>query len=150
MLFNSLEFLLFFPTVCLCYYVIPHRIRYLFLLVCSYFFYMCWNAKYIILIFLLILILMFFLIYFFMLHVFFLVLILVFVLVTWFVWSSTVACVGRLIFVTWIWTIFCHVHSPFFVVQLYFAQSHTNLFRKIYFYFFEKTLDFFQPFIYVK
>ena len=46
MLFNSLEFLLFFPTVCLCYYVIPHRIRYLFLLVCSYFFYMCWNPQY--------------------------------------------------------------------------------------------------------
>ena len=36
------------------------------------------------------------------------------------------------------------------MVQLYFAQSHTNLFRKIYFYFFEKTLDFFQPFIYDK
>ena len=46
MLFNSLEFLLFFPAVCLCYYVIPHRIRYLFLLVCSYFFYMCWNPQY--------------------------------------------------------------------------------------------------------
>ena len=46
MLFNSLEFLLFFPTVCLCYYVIPHRFRYLFLLVCSYFFYMCWNPQY--------------------------------------------------------------------------------------------------------
>ena len=46
MLFNSLEFLLFFPAVCLCYYVIPHRVKYLFLLACSYFFYMCWNPQY--------------------------------------------------------------------------------------------------------
>lgn len=46
MLFNSLEFLLFFPAVCLCYYIIPHKIRYLFLLICSYFFYMCWNPEY--------------------------------------------------------------------------------------------------------
>ena len=46
MLFNSLEFLVFFPAVCLCYYVIPHRVRYLFLLACSYFFYMCWNPEY--------------------------------------------------------------------------------------------------------
>lgn len=46
MLFNSLEFMLFFPAVCLCYYVIPHRLRYIFLLICSYFFYMCWNPEY--------------------------------------------------------------------------------------------------------
>lgn len=46
MLFNSLEFLLFFPAVCLCYYIIPHKVRYLFLLACSYFFYMCWNPQY--------------------------------------------------------------------------------------------------------
>lgn len=46
MLFNSVEFLLFFPVVCLFYYIIPHRLRYLFLLGCSYFFYMCWNPKY--------------------------------------------------------------------------------------------------------
>lgn len=46
MLFNSLEFMIFFPVVCLCYYVIPHRVRYLFLLACSYFFYMCWNPAY--------------------------------------------------------------------------------------------------------
>lgn len=46
MLFNSIEFLLFFPAVCLCYYIIPYRVRYLFLLACSYFFYMCWNPKY--------------------------------------------------------------------------------------------------------
>lgn len=46
MLFNSLEFLVFFPVVCLCYFVIPHKVRYLFLLACSYFFYMCWNPEY--------------------------------------------------------------------------------------------------------
>lgn len=38
--------MLFFPAVCLCYYVIPHKVRYLFLLACSYFFYMCWNPEY--------------------------------------------------------------------------------------------------------
>lgn len=46
MLFNSLEFLLFFPAVCLCYFVVPYRARYLFLLAFSYFFYMCWNPQY--------------------------------------------------------------------------------------------------------
>ncbi len=46
MLFNSVEFLLFFPAACLGYFVIPHRFRYLFLLACSYFFYMCWNPEY--------------------------------------------------------------------------------------------------------
>lgn len=46
MLFNSVEFLLFFPAVCLGYFIIPHRVRYLFLLACSYFFYMCWNPEY--------------------------------------------------------------------------------------------------------
>lgn len=46
MLFNSLEFLLFFPAVTLCYFIIPHKIRYLWLLASSYFFYMCWDAQY--------------------------------------------------------------------------------------------------------
>ncbi len=46
MLFNSIEFLLFFPLVCICYFLIPHAVRYIFLLVCSYYFYMCWNPKY--------------------------------------------------------------------------------------------------------
>ena len=50
--FNSIEFLIFFPVVCLCYYIIPHKVRYIFLLFCSYFFYMCWNPKYAILLFL--------------------------------------------------------------------------------------------------
>ena len=50
MLFNSVEFLIFFPIVCLLYFIIPHRFRYIFLLICSYFFYMCWNPQYALLI----------------------------------------------------------------------------------------------------
>ena len=46
MLFNSQEFLIFLPIVVLIYYLIPNRVKYLWLLVCSYYFYMCWNAKY--------------------------------------------------------------------------------------------------------
>ena len=46
MLFNSYNFLIFFPIVVLIYYIIPHKIRYIWLLVASYYFYMCWNAKY--------------------------------------------------------------------------------------------------------
>lgn len=49
--FNSIDFLVFFPVVCLCYYAIPRKIRYLFLLICSYFFYMCWNPRYAVLLF---------------------------------------------------------------------------------------------------
>ncbi len=46
MLFNSLEFLIFFPIVTLIYFLIPHKVRYIWLLFASYFFYMCWNPKY--------------------------------------------------------------------------------------------------------
>ena len=46
MLFNSFHFLLFFPVVLIIYYLIPDRIKYLWLLAASYYFYMCWNAKY--------------------------------------------------------------------------------------------------------
>ena len=46
MLFNSIEFLIFFPIVTLVYFLIPHRFRYLWLLFASYYFYMCWNPKY--------------------------------------------------------------------------------------------------------
>ena len=46
MLFNSLEFLIFFPAVALVYFLIPHKIRYIWLLLASYFFYMCWNPSY--------------------------------------------------------------------------------------------------------
>lgn len=50
MVFNSIDFLLFFPIVVGMYFVIPKRARYIWLLVSSYFFYMGWNAKYAILI----------------------------------------------------------------------------------------------------
>lgn len=52
MLFNSIDFLIFFPIVTLVYFVLPRRVRYIWLLAASYFFYMCWNPAYIILIFL--------------------------------------------------------------------------------------------------
>ena len=46
MLFNSLQFLIFFPVVvCVCF-LLPARVRYIWLLIASYYFYMCWNAKY--------------------------------------------------------------------------------------------------------
>lgn len=47
MLFNSLAFLLFFPLVCLGYFLFPHRIRWAWLLAASCFFYMCFIPKYI-------------------------------------------------------------------------------------------------------
>lgn len=50
MLFNSLSFLVFFPTVLAVYFIIPRKIRYIWLLVTSYYFYMCWNEKYALLI----------------------------------------------------------------------------------------------------
>lgn len=46
MLFNSLDFLIFFPVVVSIYYLIPDRVKHLWLLAASYYFYMCWNAKY--------------------------------------------------------------------------------------------------------
>lgn len=51
MLFNSYNFLAFFPVVVLIYYVIPKKIRYIWLLMVSYYFYMGWNAKYALLLF---------------------------------------------------------------------------------------------------
>lgn len=51
MLFNSLEFLIFFPIVIIIYFALPKKIKQFWLLVASYYFYMCWNAKYIFLIF---------------------------------------------------------------------------------------------------
>ena len=50
MLFNSIQYVLFLPLVLLVYYVIPDRGKTLWLLLCSYFFYMCWNAGYLLLI----------------------------------------------------------------------------------------------------
>ncbi len=51
MLFNSLEFLIFLPIVVVIYYIVPNKVKNLWLLIASYYFYMCWNAKYAILIF---------------------------------------------------------------------------------------------------
>ncbi|MBD5644395.1 MBOAT family protein [Clostridium botulinum] len=50
MLFNSMHFLLFFPIVTFIYFFIPHKFRYIWLLITSYYFYMSWNPKYALLI----------------------------------------------------------------------------------------------------
>ncbi len=49
MLFNSFPFLVFLPVVVLAYFLLPQRFRNFWLLVASYYFYMCWNAKYVVL-----------------------------------------------------------------------------------------------------
>ncbi len=49
MIFNSFSFLSFFPIVTLIYFIIPKKTRYIWLLITSMFFYMCWNIKYAIL-----------------------------------------------------------------------------------------------------
>lgn len=49
MLFNSLQFLIFFPIVILICFILPARIRYLWLLAASYYFYACWDARYLLL-----------------------------------------------------------------------------------------------------
>ena len=47
MIFNSIAFLLFFPVVCIVYFALPTiRLRNLFLLVASYYFYMNWEPVY--------------------------------------------------------------------------------------------------------
>ncbi|MBQ5782416.1 MAG: MBOAT family protein [Oscillospiraceae bacterium] len=51
MQFNSAQFLIFFPLVTLGYFVIPDRHKNKWLLAASYYFYMCWNAVYAVLIF---------------------------------------------------------------------------------------------------
>ena len=50
MSFDSVHFLIFLPIVLLVYYLIPQRVRALWLLVASYYFYMSWNPKYALLI----------------------------------------------------------------------------------------------------
>ena len=50
MLFNSIEFLLFLPTVTALYFLLPYRFRWVLLLVASYLFYMAWEPGYLILI----------------------------------------------------------------------------------------------------
>ena len=46
MSFISLEFFLFFPVATIVYFVIPQKFRWIWLLAASYFFYMCYNPQY--------------------------------------------------------------------------------------------------------
>lgn len=46
MLFNSFSFLIFFPVVALVFRVVPKKLRYIWLLIASYFFYGCWDVRY--------------------------------------------------------------------------------------------------------
>lgn len=50
MLFNSLSYLIFFPAIALAYFLIPwQKVRNLLLLIGSYYFYMCWDPRFILL-----------------------------------------------------------------------------------------------------
>ncbi|MDE6663446.1 MAG: MBOAT family protein [Lachnospiraceae bacterium] len=51
MLFNTPQYIIFLPIVVIIYYVLPKKVRYLWLLVVSYYFYMQWNPLYITLLF---------------------------------------------------------------------------------------------------
>ncbi len=50
MLFNSIDFLIFFPIVVLLFFYTPQRFRWVLLLVASYYFYMSWEPAYALLI----------------------------------------------------------------------------------------------------
>ena len=50
MLFNSIDFLIFFPIVISIFFIIPKKWRCIWLLISSYYFYMSWNPKYALLI----------------------------------------------------------------------------------------------------
>ncbi len=50
MLFNTIEFVLFLPIVIITYFLLPHKVRWILLLVASYYFYMSWKVEYIFLI----------------------------------------------------------------------------------------------------
>ncbi len=50
MLFNSVDYLIFFPVVVALYFALPVKWRWLLLLIASYFFYMWWKVEYVILI----------------------------------------------------------------------------------------------------
>ena len=50
MLFNSLSYLIFFPCVVFLYYITPwQKVRNILLLIASYYFYMCWDPRFILL-----------------------------------------------------------------------------------------------------
>lgn len=51
MLFNSIEFLLYFPVVTILFYVLPHRFRWILLLLASCLFYMFFIPEYILILF---------------------------------------------------------------------------------------------------
>ena len=46
MLFNTAQYLIFLPLVVLVYYLLPAKVRHVWLLAASYYFYMQWNALY--------------------------------------------------------------------------------------------------------
>ena len=50
MLFNSIDFAIFLPIVFAVYWLMPSKYRWTVLFVASYYFYMCWNVKYVVLI----------------------------------------------------------------------------------------------------
>ena len=50
MLFNSFQYAIFLPVVFLLYWSVPHRFRWPLLLAASYYFYMSWSVRYIVLI----------------------------------------------------------------------------------------------------
>lgn len=50
MLFDSFQYILFLPLTVLIYYLIPHKFRWVFLLLASYYFYMSWQIEYALLI----------------------------------------------------------------------------------------------------
>ena len=49
MAFNSGKFLLFFPCAVIVYFILPKKLKSIWLLACSYCFYMAWNPIYILL-----------------------------------------------------------------------------------------------------
>ena len=51
MTFNSWQFLIFYPTVLLLYFLLPKKFKWPLLLIASYFFYMCYNPALVVLIF---------------------------------------------------------------------------------------------------
>lgn len=50
MLFNSLQYAVFLPVVFAVYWLLPHKYRWMLLFAASYYFYMSWNVKYVVLI----------------------------------------------------------------------------------------------------
>lgn len=50
MLFNSFEYLVFLPLIFSLYWILPNRFRWILLFIASYYFYMSWNVKYVVLI----------------------------------------------------------------------------------------------------